>query len=34
MRDANYKKPSENGYDPTTLYIDKKELAKLSQTMQ
>lgn len=30
MRDANYKLPTEEGYDPTTLYINKRELSKLS----
>jgi len=30
MRDANLKRPDEDGYDPSTLYVDKKELSKLS----
>lgn len=34
MRDKNGKRADEVGYDPTTLFIDPRELAKMTPTMR
>jgi DNA mismatch repair protein MSH6 len=34
VKDIYGKRPSEENYDPTTLYVPKKELEKLTATMK